>query len=31
MNPTATVGALANRTAEALRARYFADPGELLG
>jgi gluconate 2-dehydrogenase alpha chain len=30
MNPTATVGALANRTAKALRDRYFTNPGELL-
>jgi gluconate 2-dehydrogenase alpha chain len=30
-NPTATVGALVNRTGEGLRERYFANPGELLG
>lgn len=29
-NPTGTVGALALRTAEALRDRYFDNPGELL-
>ena len=30
MNPSATVGALACRTAEALRDRYYGAPGELL-
>ncbi len=29
-NPTGTVGALALRTADALRSRYFDAPGELL-
>jgi len=29
-NPTGTVAALAYRTAEALRDRYFDHPGELL-
>ena len=29
-NPTGTVGALTLRTADALRNRYFASPGELL-
>ena len=30
MNPTATVGALACRTAEALRGQALTAPGELL-
>lgn len=30
MNPTGTVGALAYRTAEALRDRYFRNPGQVL-
>jgi gluconate 2-dehydrogenase alpha chain len=30
MNPSGTVGALAYRTAEAIRDRYFRSPGELL-
>ena len=30
-NPTGTVGALAYRTAEALRDRWFDQPDELLG
>src|SRR5699024_3150007 len=29
-NPTGTVGALAFRTAEAIRDRYFSAPGEML-
>jgi gluconate 2-dehydrogenase alpha chain len=30
-NPTGTVGAVTYRAAEALRTRYFGNPGELLG